>query len=163
MKVKIAQSCPTLWDPMDYAVRGVLQARILESVAFPFSRASSQPSGWSQVSRIAGRFFNSSATREARVCVYKCTYLLLSRVWLAATPWTTARQGLLSFTVSYILYIHYIYIYIYVCMQVCVCYLSSCISLFATPKTVARQACLSMEFSRNGLPFPTPICVTISV
>ena len=43
MKVKVAQSCLTLCDPMDYTVRGILQARILEWVAFPFSRGSSQP------------------------------------------------------------------------------------------------------------------------
>ena len=42
-KVKVAQSCPTLCDPMDYIVHGILQARILEWVAFPFSRGSSQP------------------------------------------------------------------------------------------------------------------------
>ena len=41
--VKVTQSCPTLWDPMDYTVQGILQARILEWVAFPFSRGSSQP------------------------------------------------------------------------------------------------------------------------
>ena len=41
--VKIAQSCPTLCNPMDYTVYGILQARILEWVAFPFSRGSSQP------------------------------------------------------------------------------------------------------------------------
>ena len=38
VKVKVAQSCPTLCDPMDYIVHGILQARILEWVAFPFSR-----------------------------------------------------------------------------------------------------------------------------
>ena len=38
MKVKGAQSCLTLFDPRDYTVHGILQARILESVAFPFSR-----------------------------------------------------------------------------------------------------------------------------
>ena len=43
MKGKIAQSCLTLTDPMDYTVHGILQARILEWVAFPFSRRSSQP------------------------------------------------------------------------------------------------------------------------
>ena len=42
-KVKVAQSCLTLCDPMDYTVHGILQARILEWVAFPFSRGSSQP------------------------------------------------------------------------------------------------------------------------
>ena len=37
VKVKVAQSCPTLCDPIDYTVHGILQARILEWVAFPFS------------------------------------------------------------------------------------------------------------------------------
>ena len=40
--VKVAQLCPTLWDPIDYTVHWILQARILEWVAFPFSRGSSQ-------------------------------------------------------------------------------------------------------------------------
>ena len=35
VKVKVAQSCPTLCDPTDYTVHGILQARILEWVAFP--------------------------------------------------------------------------------------------------------------------------------
>ena len=43
LKVKVTQSCPTLCDPVDYTVHGILQARILEWVAFPFSRGSSQP------------------------------------------------------------------------------------------------------------------------
>ena len=41
-KVKVTQSCPTLCDPMDYTVYGILQARILEWVAFPFSKGSPQ-------------------------------------------------------------------------------------------------------------------------
>ena len=43
MKVKVAQSCPTLCDPMDYTVHRLLQARTLQWVAVPFSRRSSQP------------------------------------------------------------------------------------------------------------------------
>ena len=43
VKVKVTQWCPTLCDPLNYAVRGILQARILEWVAFPFSKGSSQP------------------------------------------------------------------------------------------------------------------------
>ena len=66
MKVKVSQSCLTLCDPIDYTVHGVLQARILEWVAIPFSRGSSQPMDQTQVSHIAGRFFTSLATREAR-------------------------------------------------------------------------------------------------
>ena len=59
VKVKVAQSCPTLCDPKDYTVRGILQARILEWVAVPFSRGSSQPVDQIQVSHIAGGFFTS--------------------------------------------------------------------------------------------------------
>ena len=54
VKVKVAQSCPALWDPMGYTVHGILQARILEWVVFPFSRGSSQPRDQTQVSDIAG-------------------------------------------------------------------------------------------------------------
>jgi len=43
VKVKVAQSCPILCDPVDYTIHGILQARILEWVAVPFSRGSSQP------------------------------------------------------------------------------------------------------------------------
>ena len=64
--VKVAQSRPTLCNPMDYRVNGIIQARILEWVAFPFSRGSSPPRDRIQVSRIAGRFFTSWATREAQ-------------------------------------------------------------------------------------------------
>ena len=58
----VAQSCLTLCDPMDCSlpgpsVHGILQARILEWVAMPFSRESSQPRDQTQVSLIAGGFF----------------------------------------------------------------------------------------------------------
>ena len=59
VKVKVAQLCPTLCDPMDYTVHGILQARILEWVAFPFSRQPSQARDRTQVSHIAGGFFTS--------------------------------------------------------------------------------------------------------
>ena len=54
LKVKVAQLFPTLCDFMDYTVHGILQARILEWIAFPFSRRSSQPRDRTQVSHIAG-------------------------------------------------------------------------------------------------------------
>ena len=59
VKVIVTQLCPILCGPMDCIVHGILQARILEWVAFPFSRGSSQPRDRTQVSRIAGRFFTS--------------------------------------------------------------------------------------------------------
>ena len=65
VKVKVTQSCLILCDPKDYTVHGILQARILEWVAVPFSRGSSQPRDRTQVSHIAGGFFTSWATREA--------------------------------------------------------------------------------------------------
>ena len=62
------QSCPTLCDPKDCSppassVHGILQGRTLEWVALPSSRRSSWPRNWTQVSRIAGRFFTNWATR----------------------------------------------------------------------------------------------------
>ena len=66
MKVKVAQSCLTLCNPMDYTVHGILQARILEWVAFPFSRGSSQPRDGTRVSHIAGRSFTSWTTRKPK-------------------------------------------------------------------------------------------------
>ena len=57
--VKVTPSCPTLCNPMEYRVHGILQVRILEWVAIPFSRKSSQPRDQTQVSHIAGRFFTS--------------------------------------------------------------------------------------------------------
>ena len=66
VKVKVTQSCPTPCDPMDYTVYGILQARILEWVAVPVSRGSSQPRNQTQVSCVAGGFFISWATRETQ-------------------------------------------------------------------------------------------------
>ena len=62
VKVKVAKLCLTLLDPMDYTVHETLQARILEWVAVPFSRGSSQPRYQSHVSHIAGGFLTSWAT-----------------------------------------------------------------------------------------------------
>ena len=60
MKVKVTQYCSTLCEPMDYSVHGIFQVRILDWVAFPFSRGSSQP-----MDQIAGGFFTSWTTRDA--------------------------------------------------------------------------------------------------
>ena len=66
---EVAQSCPTLCDPVDCSppsssIHGILQARILEWVAISFSRGSSRPRNRTQVSRIAGRHFILWATKE---------------------------------------------------------------------------------------------------
>ena len=67
----VAQSCPTVCDPMDCSPPGssvpeIFQARILEWVAISFSKGSSQPRDRTQVSCTAGRFFTNWATGEAR-------------------------------------------------------------------------------------------------
>ena len=62
LKVRLAHSCRvhTLCAySMNYTVHGILQARVLEWVAFPFYRGSSQSRDQTQVSRIAGRLFIS--------------------------------------------------------------------------------------------------------
>ena len=64
----ITQLCPTLCDPMDHgppgsSVHGILQARILEWVAMPSSRGSSQPRDQTQVSHLAGEFFTVWTSR----------------------------------------------------------------------------------------------------
>ena len=61
MNVKFTQSYPTLCDPMNYTVHGIIQARVLEWVAIPF-----QPRDWTQASHIADGFFTSWTTREAQ-------------------------------------------------------------------------------------------------
>ena len=79
-EVKVAQSCLTLWDTMDYTV----QARILEWVAFPFSRDL------------------PDLGIEPRSPAFSSVQSL-SRVWLFATPWTPARHASLSITNSWTL------------------------------------------------------------
>ena len=69
VKMKVAQSCLTLCDTMEcvHIVHGILQARTLEWVTFPFSRGFLQPKDWTHVSGLAGRCFTSWATREITV------------------------------------------------------------------------------------------------
>ena len=71
---KLFQLCLALCDPVDCSppgssVHGILQARILEQVAMPSSRGSSQPRDRIHVSCIAGRFFATRATWEAHKCL----------------------------------------------------------------------------------------------
>ena len=63
--MKVAQLCPALCKPTDYTVRGILQARILKWVSFPFSKGSSRLRNRTGVSCITSRFFPSWVTREA--------------------------------------------------------------------------------------------------
>ena len=67
---EVAQSCPTLCDPMDCSlvgssIHGIFQARVLEWGAVAFSRGSFQRRNGTWVSHTAGRRFTVWATREA--------------------------------------------------------------------------------------------------
>ena len=70
VKVLVAQLSLTFCDPIDCSppgssVREILQAKMLEWVAIPFSRGSSLPRDWTHISYNADRFFTIWATREA--------------------------------------------------------------------------------------------------
>ena len=85
-KVKVIQSCPTIWDPMVYTVHGILQTRILECIAFPFSRGCSQPRNRTQVSCIVGRRFyhlsHQGSLEEGTWVVPTFWLLLITLLWI---------------------------------------------------------------------------------
>ena len=96
--VLVAQSCLTLCNPMDYrlpgsSVHGILQVRILEWVAIPFSRGSLQSRDRTKVSRIAGRFLTGWAIREVKVLVSQLCLILCD-------PMAGAHQAPLSMEFS---------------------------------------------------------------
>ena len=85
MCVLVAQSCATVCNPVDCSfpgssVHGILQARVLEWVAFPFSKGSSQPWDWTQIPSIAARFFTIWATREASSAISLPTHFTLAHL-----------------------------------------------------------------------------------
>ena len=99
MCVWVAQTCPTLCDPIDCVAHqtsrsvGILQARLLELVAIPFSRRSSQPKDRTQVSCIESRFFSLWATREvqnSRVGPSQIINQVINK-YLAAGTWACVR------------------------------------------------------------------------
>ena len=80
---EVAQSCPTLCNPMNcslpgFSIYGIFQARVLEWVAISFSRGSSQPREQTWASCIAGRLFTNWATREAVVILKSIEMFLVS-------------------------------------------------------------------------------------
>ena len=89
-KKKVAQSCPTLCNPMDCSlpsssIHGIFQVRILEWVAISFSRRSSRPRDWTRVSRIVGRCFTIWAT--------------IAKVWDSVTTWIRSIERALHHVV----------------------------------------------------------------
>ena len=83
-------SCIQLFvTPMDYKYHGILQARILELLAIPFSRVSSQLRDWTQVSLIAGRVFTSWAIVYIKLLMYCCICFtnILLRMYVFCSYW----------------------------------------------------------------------------
>ena len=114
----VTQSCLTLCDPMDCSpsgssVHGILQARILEWVAIPFSRGCSWYWDWAWVSCTAGRFFTVWATHQII-----CTNKLFPTQWLnwglmspalAGRFFTTDQPGKPLYNVYYILFCNWLF------------------------------------------------------
>ena len=106
MHAKSFQSCLTLCSPMDYippgsSIHGILQARILEWGAMPFSRGSSSPRDRTHISRgscIAGGFFTTGSLGKPFLIF--SSVQSLSHVRLFATPLTAAPKASLSITNS---------------------------------------------------------------
>ena len=74
-RIKVSQSCQTVYDPMGCrlpgsSVHGIFQATVLEWVAISFSRGSSQPRDQTHVSHIVDRLFTIWATREVIIYIY---------------------------------------------------------------------------------------------
>ena len=89
--MKVTQSCPTLCDPMDcnlpgFPVCGILQARILEWIAVPFSRGSSQLRDRTQFSRTVGGFLTSYYSSTNSIMSLASSFLLS----LPATHYTAS-------------------------------------------------------------------------
>ena len=101
---------------MNYTVRGILQTKILEWVAIPFSRGSSQPRDQTLVSCIAGGFFTSWATGEAQINV---NYTSKRGNKKLSSPKYTYHT--LSNTIMNIKCFLHSYACVCVCVCVCVC------------------------------------------
>ena len=152
-------TCVTLCDPMDYKAHGVLQARILEWVAVPFSRVSSQARDQTQVFHLASVFFTIWATRKA---IYGLLLLLLPQSCptlcdpIDGSPPGSPVPGTLQARTLEWVAISFSNAWKWKVTGKSL----SCVRLLATPWTAAYQAPPSMGFSRqeywSGVPLPSP-------
>ena len=106
--MKVTRSCLTLCDPMDYTVHGILQARILEWVAIPFSRGFSRPRDRTQASCVAAHQLSHKGSIVSLEETYYQYYLFKEKIlkgfvdtrnnpkatWLARLPRCVLKQGL---------------------------------------------------------------------
>ena len=87
------------------SVLGILQARLLEWVAIPFSRGSPQPRGWTHVSSLAGRFFEPHLSHQGNHLavvwlLLGCCCSVANLCLTFSTPRTETLQASLTFTIS---------------------------------------------------------------
>ena len=131
------------------SVHGILQARILEWVAIPFSKEPSQPRDWTWVSCIAGRFFTIWATENGKCNYYKCNWLGYNYQF-----WNLNYVEYISLCIYMYIYVYIcICIYMYICICVCICmcmymyiymciYISLCIIYHTLDHKTVRLPCL---------------------
>ena len=150
MKVKsereVAQSCPTLRDPMNGSlpgstIHGIFQARVLEWVAIAFSQRDEQ---------ILQGCWSSNFSLMVSDTWHFCTLLYNPKIYF-----THAHGKWLTIFLQHLIFGKF---WLFMLWSSLSCF--SCVQLFVTPWTVAHQAPLSVEFSRqeywSRLPFPSP-------
>ena len=100
--MKVTQSCLTLCDPMDYTVHGILQARILEQAAFPFSRGSSPRRNWTGISCIAGETYQQRSCGRLQkwlpISLNACSlpFVCVEHAALVLATWLPLVNGILT-------------------------------------------------------------------
>ena len=101
---EVAQSCPTLCDPMGYSLSGssvheIFQARVLEWVAISFSRGSSQPRDLNRVSCIAGRgFYHLDFPGPSGKSKRENYHVKVKVTSDSVTPWTVQSMESMEFS-----------------------------------------------------------------
>ena len=150
-------------NPPGSSVLGILQARILEWVAMPSFRGSSQSrdrTHGSCISYTAGRFFTAKPPEKPLTFMLLLLLSCFGCVQLCVTPQTAAHQDPLSLAFSRQDY--WSRFPFPSPMHACMLRCFSRVQLCVTPWTAAHQAPLSTRFSRqeywSGLPFPSPRC-----
>ena len=131
VKVLVAQLCPTFCNPMDSFLHGILQARILEWVAIPFSRGPSRFRDQTQVPHSAGRYFTLWATdsyanlhshQQHKGSLFSTSLLTLVIVFLIIAILTDVKWYLTMVLICIFLMINdvaHLFIYQLVCVSVC--------------------------------------------
>ena len=169
MRTQLLQTCLTLCDPMGgsppgSSVHGILQARILESVAISSSRLSSQPRDQTHVSCVSciGRWIlhhtimhAAAAAKSQQSCPTLCNPI-------DGSPTGSSLPGILQARTLEWVAISFSNAWKWKVKVKSLSY----VPLLATPRTVAFQAPPPMGFSRQehwiGLPLPSPIRISSS-